>query len=74
MKGLGLGWSSLVWSKKQIKKMLVKKILVLGFEILVGMMVLVRLLIVLVFGDGKRLPFISLLSDDSALANFSTVL
>ena len=69
----GLSWSSLVWSKKQIKKMLIKKILVLIFEMLVGMVkVIVLLIIALFLGGGKRPPFIPLLSEFSALANFGT--
>ena len=67
IKGLGLGWSSLVWSKKQIKKMLVGMIKVL-------MLVIDTLLVILILKGWKRPPFIPLLSDFSALANFGTVL
>ena len=54
--------------------MLVKKILVLVFEMLVGIMVLAPLIVALVLGGRKRPPFIPLLLDFSALANLSTVL
>ena len=75
IKGLGLGWSSLVWSKKRIKKMLMKMILVLVFEMLVmiiKVLMLVLLIIALILGGGKRPPFIPLLLDFSVLANFGT--
>ena len=57
--------------------MVMKKILVLVFEMLVRMievilLLIIALLIVLVLRGGKRPPFIPLPSDFSAIANFGT--